>query len=452
MRGEELHRLVDVHRQHFADRLAAQPHLQRLGVEARAAARLAQDAHVGQEGHLDLLHALAFATLAAPAGGVEREAARAPAAHAGLGRVGEQLADLVPEADVGGGAGARRLADRRLVDLQHALDALVVPDRLAADVAFFYERSKQHVAGKRGLARPGNAGHRHQAAEREAGVDALQVVQARLLDLDEGILAVHRAARLQRMLQGVLQEAAGNGFRVARQLLGVAFGDHLAAELAGAGAEVEHVVGAADGVLVVLDHYQRVALRLELLQHVEQDLVVAVVQADRRLVEDVAHAAQVGAELRRQADALRLAAGQGRRRAVQGQVAEADLLEEAEARLQLGDDVAGNFRFPSVRLDPGEQIAQAVDRLPRVLRNAPVAPAHRQRLGVEAGAVAGFAGLVDLEPLDPRVEHIVLGAGARALVGPVDLVDVEAGAVALRAPAVLGVVGEQARIELGETT
>ena len=129
------------------------------------------------------------------------------------------------------------------------------------------------------------------------------------------------------------------------QLLGIALGDHAAAELAGAGAEVDHVVRAPDRVLVVLDHHQRVALRLELLQHVEQDLVVAVVQADGRLVEDVAHAAQVGAELRREADALRLAAGERRRRAVERQVAQADLLEEAEARLQLGDDVAGDLAF-----------------------------------------------------------------------------------------------------------
>src|SRR2546427_726157 len=38
MRGEEFQRLVDAHGQHLADGLAAQPHLQRLGVEARPAA------------------------------------------------------------------------------------------------------------------------------------------------------------------------------------------------------------------------------------------------------------------------------------------------------------------------------------------------------------------------------------------------------------------------------
>ena len=95
------------------------------------------------------------------------------------------------------------------------------------------------------------------------------------------------------MLERFAQKPPGERRGMRHQLLGIALGDHLAAELAGARAEVDHVLRAADGVLVVLHHHQRVALGAELLQHVEQDLVVAVVQADGRLVEDVAHAAQI---------------------------------------------------------------------------------------------------------------------------------------------------------------
>ncbi len=77
-------------------------------------------------------------------------------------------------------------------------------------------------------------------------------------------------------------------------------------------------------------------------QRVEQDAVVARMQADGRFVEDVADALQVGAELGGQADALRLAARQGGRRAIERQVAQTDFLEEAQARAQFGDDVAGD--------------------------------------------------------------------------------------------------------------
>ena len=67
----------------------------------------------------------------------------------------------------------------------------------------------------------------------------------------------------------------------------------------GAGADVDQVIGVADGVLVVLHHHQGVTLVAEGPQGTEQDGVVAGVQADGGLVQHVAHALQVAAQLRR---------------------------------------------------------------------------------------------------------------------------------------------------------
>ena len=92
----------------------------------------------------------------------------------------------------------------------------------------------------------------------------------------------------------------------------------MAAVDAGAGADVEHVVGGADGVLVMLDHDHGVAEVAQALEGFEQARIVALVQADRRLVEHVEHAGEAGADLRGEPDALALAAGQragGARRA-----------------------------------------------------------------------------------------------------------------------------------------
>src|SRR4029078_11405935 len=63
-------------------------------------------------------------------------------------------------------------------------------------------------------------------------------------------------------------------------------------------------------------------------------------RADGGLVEDVAHAAQVGAELRGEPDALRLPARERGRTAVERQLAHPPRLEEAQARGELGEDVA----------------------------------------------------------------------------------------------------------------
>jgi hypothetical protein len=57
--------------------------------------------------------------------------------------------------------------------------------------------------------------------------------------------------------------------------------------------------------LVVLDHDHRVADVAQLLERFDQARVVALVQADRRLVEHVHHAGEARADLAREADALR---------------------------------------------------------------------------------------------------------------------------------------------------
>ncbi len=106
---------------------------------------------------------------------------------------------------------------------------------------------------------------------------------------------------------------AGVGHDLARRALG----DDLAAVLAGAGADVDEVVGRAHRLLVVLDDDHRVAEVAQAQQRVDQAVVVALVQADGGLVEDVEHADERRADLRGQADALRLAAGERRGGAVE---------------------------------------------------------------------------------------------------------------------------------------
>ena len=68
------------------------------------------------------------------------------------------------------------------------------------------------------------------------------------------------------------------------------------------------------------------------LQRFEQARVVALVQADRRLVEHVEHAGEAGADLRGEADALALAAGQRAGGARQRQIIEPDIDQEFQPR------------------------------------------------------------------------------------------------------------------------
>ena len=86
------------------------------------------------------------------------------------------------------------------------------------------------------------------------------------------------------------EELAGDRRRVPLDLRRGAFGDDVAAVLARARPHVDELVGRAHHLLVVLDHEHGVAEVAQPLERADQLAVVALVEADRRLVEDVEHA------------------------------------------------------------------------------------------------------------------------------------------------------------------
>ena len=160
-------------------------------------------------------------------------------------------------------------------------------------------------------------------------VDVLEVVLPRAVDRERlGRPATLRSSGIAiALLAREIAARSGSAGDWARSAI-VPCGDDLAPLDAGPRAEVDEVVGRAHRVLVVLDDDHRVARVAQPLQGRQQPVVVARVQADRRLVEDIEHAHQPRADLAGQADPLRLAAGERRRRAVERQVMQADVQSE----------------------------------------------------------------------------------------------------------------------------
>ncbi len=139
-------------------------------------------------------------------------------------------------------------------------------------------------------------------------------------------------------------EVIGGQRILARQHVGQrALRDDLAPVDARAGAEIDHVIGGADRILVMLDHDHRVAEIAQALQCFQQPVVVALVEADAGLVEDVEHAAQSAADLAGEADALALAAAQGAAGAIEVEVVEPDVVEEAQPLVDFLEDRAGDL-------------------------------------------------------------------------------------------------------------
>ena len=332
-------------------------------------AGLALDPHVGEEVHLDLLLAVALARLAAAALLVEAESPGRVAAHLRLRQPREQLADEVEHAGVGRGVRRRRVAERVLIDVDNLVDVLqpahvvVRRTRGLCAVQLAGERVVQHLVDQRRLAGATDPSHRQQRAERQVDIDVAEVVLPRPEDADRqpqrrtprhfvevqrraGNFGVPAAAHgRHRDGDAAGQVLAGERVLGRLDLRRRAVSSHLAALVARAGAEVEQVVGRGDHLAVVLDEQERVAEVAEALQRPEQSGVVARVQADRRLVEDVQDTREAGADLRRQADALGLTAGERRPLAVEAQVVEADIDEELQAGDDLLADLVDHFEF-----------------------------------------------------------------------------------------------------------
>ncbi len=281
---------------------------------------------------------------AAPVARVEAEHAGGVAALQGHRRLGEQLADLVEGADVAGRVGTRGLADRRLVDEDHvghllgAGQAAEGAGRIRGLAEVPCHGGMQHILQQRGLARAGDAGHAHQALQRDLDGDIAQVVLARAFQHDARRGLVHGT----RLPAGQVGHLAVAGKVLAGERAGAAdirrraVEDDVAATLARAGAHVDQAVGGQHHGGIVLHHHQRVAGIAQALHGFDDAVQVARVQADAGLVEHEQRLHQRGAQRRGQVDALHLAAGQRAALAIQRQVAQAHVAQVLQARAHLG--------------------------------------------------------------------------------------------------------------------
>ena len=176
---EHAHGFLHGQIQHVGDGQALVLDLQRFPVVALAVAHLAGHVNIRHEVHFDFQQPVAGAGLATPALHVEGEAVLLIAADLGLRQLGEHLADHVEQAGIGGGVGAGRAADGRLVDaddlvqLLHALDAVISRFPGPGAVQKMGQRAVEDRVHQAALAAAGYARHAAEHAQGESHVDVL---------------------------------------------------------------------------------------------------------------------------------------------------------------------------------------------------------------------------------------------------------------------------------------
>jgi hypothetical protein len=159
-------------------------------------------------------------------------------------------------------------------------------------------------------------------------------------------------------------------------------GDDLAAMDARPRADVEHMIGAADGFLVMLHHDDGVAEVAQPAQRLEQPGIVALVQPDRGLIEHVQHTGQSRADLRSEPDSLAFAARERARGAREREVLESDVDEKLEPLADFLEHPRGDLVVLAAQLlgQLGEPLTRALDRQLRDFADMPPADLHAQRL------------------------------------------------------------------------
>ena len=186
----------------------------------------------------------------------------------------------------------------------------------------------------------------------------------------------------------------------------------------GPGADVDEPVGGAHGVLVMLHHDQGVAQIPEAAQRGQQLVVVPLVQADGRLIQNIQHAHETAADLGGQTDTLALAAGQCAGGTGQSEIAQSHGLQKAQPRPNFLEDLGGNELLVARQLQSIEEGQCLVYRQLRGIKDGQTSHRHRQRLRPQTAALAGGTGTLGQVLLD----LLFAGFALRLVIPPLQIV------------------------------
>ena len=187
--------------------------------------------------------------------------------------------------------------------------------------------------------------------------------------------------------------------------------DDLAAVFAGAGAEIDDVVGRAHHVGIVLHHHDGIAEFAQLLEDADEASGIAAVQADGRLVEHVAGADQARAERGGELDALRFAAGKRGGQPIEREVFQADVVEKFQALADLDENLLGDGGFFGAEAEREEELLRLGDVHAHDLGEVHAADADVERFLAQARALALRAERVAAVAAqeDAHVDLVLLG-------------------------------------------
>src|SRR6188508_114699 len=246
-----------------------------------------------------------------------------------------------------------------------------------------------------------NTGHGHEQPEREVHRKVPEIVGLGSYDPESFFRLGGSAAQRHGDPELATEIARRKRSGMLQHLCNGPLSNHLATKAPRTRAQIDQMIGRADGILVVLDHYHGVTEVPEFPERAQETLVVPLVQADARLVQDVENTHQARADLSCEPDPLGFAAGKSSRGAVQGEIVEPHITQESKPVAHFLENRPGHLRIEPVTAGAAldrktlEELQRLHDGELYDFTNALPRYQHRETLGLESPPFAGSAGLLD---------------------------------------------------------
>ena len=189
------------------------------------------------------------------------------------------------------------------------------------------------------------------------------------------------------------KEGPDAGSRALSHLLHGALCQDGAAVFTGTGSDVHDPVSRADGIFIVFHHNECISQIPHSFQGGKQFVIVPLVEADGRFIQNIKHPHQTGTDLGGQTDALGFTTGKGRRSPGEGQIFQAHIGKEGETAFYFPKNLVCNDFFLICQFQlfqKGEQLRNGhIGYFCNILTAHPEGQAFR----TETGSVAYGAGL-----------------------------------------------------------
>ena len=201
--------------------------------------------------------------------------------------------------------------------------------------------------------------------------------------------AVRLPTRLRHLdLQLTAEVHSGDTARILHDLLRRTGRDDLTALRTGARSDVDDVIGGTHGILIMFDDDHGIPEVTKVLQRRNQTIVIPLMQADTRLIEDIGDPDETGADLCREADTLRLTTGKGTGGPAQGQVIETDIQHELNAAPDLLHDLIRDLMLHRRQPDLFDPVIEVLDGELRRLVDIEISDRYGETRGLQTCAMA----------------------------------------------------------------